>query len=139
MNMKYLETLPDDLKHYVLQFIPNTFTRFVNKSYSLIHKEYIKSMLRECPNNLIRSIIRQDDNICLKIAIKLNYLKWNRTKKFKYKGNKFPNFYYYVRFLCGFYNANKCKETMIEFEKKQHIFEMTRYENNKKYKKSWFK
>ena len=139
MNMKYLETLPDDLKHYILQFIPITCMRFINKSYSLIHDEYIKSILRECPNKLIRSIIRHDDNICLKIAIKLNYIKWNKTKNFKYKTHKFPNFYYYVRFICGFYNANKCKETMIEFEKNHHIFELTRSKKIKKYKTAWFK
>ncbi|MAR51071.1 MAG: hypothetical protein CML42_08090 [Rhodobacteraceae bacterium] len=137
--MKYLETLPDDLKHYIEQFIPNTFMRFINKSYSQIYNEYINTILRDCPNNLIRSIIRQDDSISLKTAIKLNYLKWNKNKKFKYKTHKFPNFYYYVRFLCGFYNANKCKEIMIEFEKKQYIFEITRSKKNKKYKKSWFK
>ena len=139
MNMKYLETFPDDLNNYILSFIPTTIMRYTNKHYSGIYKEYIKSILRDCPNNLIRSIIRQDDNACLHIAIKLNYLSWNRTKKIKYKSHKFPNFYYYVRFLCSFYKANKCKETMIEFEKKNYIFELTRCEKNKKYKNSWFK
>ena len=139
MNMKYLETLPDDIKNHILLFIPNTFMRVVNKFYSDIHRNYVTNMLRDCPNNLIRSIIRQDDHLCLKTAIKLNYIKWNKTKKFKYKNQKFPNFYYYVRFLCQFYQANKCKETMIEFEKKKYIYEITRCEKNKKYKKSWFK
>jgi len=137
--MNYLESLPNELKRYIFNYIPIINLRFINKLYGQVYKNYIDNLLKECPNNIIRSIIRHDDSSCLRIAIKLNYLKWYNSKKFKYKYHCFPNFYYYIRYLCVHYNANKCKEIMIEFEKRNYIFETTRNKKNKKYKKSWFK
>ncbi len=111
-----MQHLPEDIINYIFVFIhpkwlshcsreyyENFFTENLNDRYSSLYSKV--PMISE---NFIRYLVRNDLHYPFYVLHSKRVNQWNKIKKWKYKKNKFKNYFDYLRALCREYESGNC-------------------------------
>lgn len=121
-----MNILPDVIVSMIESYIPKSTLSLLSKEYYLFYFPEKQSYLEnnshfrypqfnggknshKSYDSYIRFIIRNDSNFIFENILEMNYHKWSKIKKWKYKNLKFNNYIHYILYLCQLYTSGKCK------------------------------
>jgi len=136
MLYKRLLLLPKDIVQIeIFKFLSKKQLLFTNKKN--YEKNIIKYRLLELKNcglsldSYIRNILINKMNYIFYVLINDKYKHWINIKKYKYKAYKYRTFIDLLEQLCYDLNSTKCRNVILNYEKKNNN---VRKKKNKKMK-----
>lgn len=111
--VKKISTLPDDIIHEILEFIPRQKLIFVNSTYYNLYHYLLKNHI---PNyeSYIRDMIRRDNIFVFERLVRGNVDNWIRNRQYRYKNMVFSNYIYFVLHYCVENNSERCRNILMD-------------------------
>ena len=107
--MYNIKELPDDIKKYIFDFLPNNKVKYLNKTlYNLTYPKIIPLYLNISYEIYIRKIITNDYEFIFKVLINNNLNRWIAMKKYIYERMIFKNYIHFLNYFAQEKNSKKC-------------------------------
>lgn len=140
-TMSYkLINLPEELCQIIFDFMPNTTTFNLNKTYFIAY--YHQNVINKLDFNnykksdtYIRNIIRNGRELQFSLLLKSCFLNWDKQKVWRWKNLKFPCYLFYLKHLSTKYNQTNIRN-LIENKLKNNM-SINKYKKIKSKNISW--
>lgn len=110
-----IKELPDDIKKYIFDFLPNNKIKCLNKTlYNLTYPKNIPLHLKISFETYIRKVIVDDYDFIFTVLIKNNLNRWVSMKKYIYERMIFKNYIHFLRYFSQEKNSKNCLKVINE-------------------------
>ena len=114
--LKNIDKLPYEIVDIIYSYIPKNVTAFLSKqNYLNEHKIITNTIINNGKmENLIRAMIRQDNNFVFNQLLKENYKRWLIMRKYYYKDCIYLNYLIFFESYAIDNQSTKCRKLIGE-------------------------
>jgi hypothetical protein len=114
--LSVITNLPTELISLIKEYLkPNTRLLANKHEYKLYHNIVVPKFLNISYHNYILKIFSKDYDFIFNVLLNDNSKKWINIKKFRYEGDKFNNYLYFLLYLSSEKRALKCNKLIQDY------------------------
>jgi hypothetical protein len=109
MMIDQILRLPDDLIHYIRDYLPLRTQIMVNKKLYIQNHKHIRSWIpKNQYENYVRTMVRHDNDFVFKHILQENFYKWLYFKKYLYTDIEYIHYLYFLLDYCQEHESTQC-------------------------------